>query len=159
MGIERRKKMHMSHFAIWFVSANQPESMSFHNELSSTILSILLPCGCLLSHPLNVEYILSYSKGFSLSLSLSPLTDYRQLIFIRPSLCLFLSLPLSTPKKPVTYSSPPPHPPHPHPPCAGLEIEMMEAMGGFDWLRCWDVILSKLKCEVCACCVYVRVCV
>lgn len=51
--------MHMSHFAILFVSANQPESMSFHNELSSSILSVLLPCSRLLSHPLNVEYILS----------------------------------------------------------------------------------------------------
>lgn len=30
--------------------------------------------------------------------------------------------------------------------CAGLEIEMREGVGGFDWLRCWDVILSKLKC-------------
>lgn len=62
--------MHMSHFAILFVSANQPESMSFHNELSSSIPSVLL------SHPLNVEYILSWSKGvrvpLSLSLSLSP---------------------------------------------------------------------------------------
>lgn len=138
------EKKCMSHFPIWFVSENQPpESMSSHNELSSTVRSILLPCGCLLSHPLNVEYILSYSEGLSLSLS-------RQLVdncpHPHPSRFPLLSLPLSPSKKPVT--------PPPPPPCAGLEIEMMEGMGGFDWLRCWDVILRRLKCEVC-----VNVCV
>lgn len=50
------------------------------------------------------------------------------------------ALPSTTPSKP----SPPP------PPCAGLEIEMREGIGGFDWLRCWDVILCEPKCEVCA---------
>lgn len=43
-------------------------------------------------------------------------------------------------------------PPHPHPThCAGLEVEMREEVGCFDWLRCWDAILSKLQSEVCAC--------
>lgn len=91
-----------------------------------------------------------WATGDSLSLSLFPLSDYRQLFFPPPpSLCSLLSLSPSK-KKPVT---PPPHhtlTPRLHP-CAGLGIEMMEGMGGFDWLKCWDVILCKLKCEVCVC--------
>lgn len=127
MGVEREReggggeKMHMSHFAILFVSANQPESMSFHNELSSSIPSVLL------SHPLNVEYILSWSKGvrvplsLSLSLYLPALSNYRQLCFPPPPSVCPHSLSLSPPQKPVTPPLPPPthptatpSPPSPH---------------------------------------------
>lgn len=113
--------MHMSHFAILFVSANQPESMSFHNELSSSIPSVLL------SHPLNVEYILSWSKGVRVPLSLSPslslylpaLSNYRQLCF-PPRLLSALILSLCHHPKnlllPPSHHPPtqPPHPLHPH---------------------------------------------
>lgn len=113
MGIERRKKTYMSHFAIWFVSANQPESMSFHNELSSSIPSILLPCSCLyffFNHWMwNVFWAAARGKGLYLvlspSLSLSASCQVIGTIFP-----LFLSsipsLHLPPPTKPVT---PPPH--------------------------------------------------
>lgn len=104
----------MSHFAIWFVSANQPESMSFHNELSSTIPSILLPCSCLYlfsNHWMwNVFWASARGKGLSLvlslslSLSLCLLSGYR---YHFPSFFLssIPSLHLPPPRKPVT---PPP---------------------------------------------------
>lgn len=122
MEVEREReggggeKMHMSHFAILFVSANQPESMSFHNELSSSIPSVLL------SHPLNVEYILSWSKGVRVPLYLSPSLSISlpcQIIdncVFPPAFCLpSFSLSVTTPK--TCYSPPSPHPPTqpPHP--------------------------------------------
>lgn len=115
MGIERRKKTYMSHFAIWFVSANQPESMSFHNELSSSIPSILLPCSCLYFFFSTTECEMCFelqqgvrvSTSFSLlfSLSLCLLSGYR---YHFPSFFLssIPSLHLPPPTKPVT---PPPH--------------------------------------------------
>lgn len=124
MGVEREgggvEKMHMSHFAILFVSANQPESMSFHNELSSSIPSVLL------SHPLNVEYILSWSKGVRVPLSLSPSLSISlpcQIIdncVFPPRLLSALILSLCHhPKNLLLPPSPhpptqPPHPLHPH---------------------------------------------
>lgn len=111
MGIERRKKTYMSHFAIWFVSANQPESMSFHNELSSSIPSILLPCSCLyffFNHWMwNVFWAAARGKGLYLVLSPSLSASCQVIGTIFP---LFLSsipsLHLPPPTKPVT---PPPH--------------------------------------------------
>ena len=94
-------------------------------------------------------------KGPSLSIYLSALSNYRQLFSPPPSVCPH-SLSVTTQK--TCYSSPPrrhtlstltsPHIASPP------EIKMMEGMGGFDWLRCWDVIL---KCVLV--CVWVCVCV
>lgn len=142
---ERGKKLHMSHFAIWFVSANQPESMSFRNELSCTPLSNPLPCACLFSHQLTQKCISSYWTGEALSFLPS--------CHVKVNCFVLLYLP------PLHHHHPDKSTPHPHPTlCAGLEVEMREEVGGFDWPRCWDVILSKLKSEVCACLLIVCMC-
>lgn len=76
--------------------------MSFHNELSSTIQSILLPCLCLLSHPLNVEYVLSDSTGFSLSLILRRQLADKPFPFLFLAFLIFSSFVGNQKKKPVT---------------------------------------------------------
>lgn len=126
-------------------SSQQISLSQCHSIMNFTPLTILLPCfhanwlrnafierGKSLSHPLSSA---SYYCSFPLSPCFSSSSPHREKLSLLPA-TLF-----------------PPYPPTLL--CAGLEIEMREEVGVFDWLRCWDVILCTLKCVVHGCWVIV----
>lgn len=158
MGIERRKKN--ACLILQSDSSQQISQSQCHSITNSPALFQAFCChaaACIFFSTTECEMYFELQQGvrvspsFSLffSLSLSAPCQVIGTIFPLFSCPLFLLFICHHPENllllPHTTPSSPAPPP---PPCAGLELEMREAMGGFDWLRCWDVILCKLKCEV-----------
>ncbi len=119
MGIERRKKKCIC-LILQSDSSQQISLSQCHSIMNSPSLFWAFCCHAAASCHTHWTWNIFWATArgsLSLSLSLSLALPW-QIIdnwFFPPSLCPFPSLPLSTPKKPVTPPPPPPPPPHPPP--------------------------------------------